>query len=246
MPRWILTSPLKKTTFRNLSDWLFLSNGSLATSQSLGIDHYRTFEPGTFQKWMTADQWCSSEQLLDADRTKSHVEKNQWPPLSISCLIRLIFVITFKRYIWGTSFRLGLKDLHSLFFTHNPLLNNLLWLRCRWDGWKQKKQGGKQIFFMWNKKGLQPERGAGVGDTADAGSEWGHEEGESKLKSNGSQYEQKTAASHQICHSKVRGQILKHDPRWLTPVDRDGKKGMRDLPLKGQTPQPWIIRWFKR
>ena len=49
-------------TFRNLSDWLFLSNGSLATSQSLGINNYRTFETRMFKKWITADKWCFSEQ----------------------------------------------------------------------------------------------------------------------------------------------------------------------------------------
>lgn len=169
---WIITSPQKKNPHLEISDWLFLSNGSLATSQSLGIDSYRTFEPGMFK----IELLQISGALLNADLTKSHLKRISGPRFQIHASFAY-FCYYFQALNMMNQLQFGINRLHSDFFTHNPLLNNLLWL-LRWDGWKQKKPGRKQIFFMWNKKGLQLERGAGVGDTADTGSERRHEEGE--------------------------------------------------------------------
>lgn len=72
---------------------------------------------------------------------------------------------------------------------------------------------------MWNKKGRQPGRGAGVGDSADAASERGYEEGE-RLKAMQLGVNKTTAASQQICHGEVGDAVLKRYPRWTETEKR--------------------------
>lgn len=75
---------------------------------------------------------------------------------------------------------------------------------------------------------MKKDLGGGGVDSADTDTDWGQEGGESQFNRNVPKCEQKTAASHQVYHSRAEDEILRQDPQMRTPLDRDRHKGMRD------------------